>query len=30
MAPTAAGSLVAGGDFTQVGGAGSRRLALFG
>jgi len=30
MAPTAGGSLVAGGDFTQVGGAAIRRLALFG
>jgi hypothetical protein len=30
MAPTAAGGLAAGGDFTQVGGAATRRLALFG
>jgi hypothetical protein len=30
MAPTAAGSLAAGGDFTQVGGTAVRRLALFG
>ena len=30
MAPTAGGSLAAGGDFTQVGGAAIRRLALFG
>jgi hypothetical protein len=30
MAPTAGGSLAAGGDFTQVGGSANRRLALFG
>jgi hypothetical protein len=30
MTPTARGSLAAGGDFTQVGGAAIRRLALFG
>ena len=30
MTPTAGGSLAAGGDFTQVGGAAIRRLALFG
>jgi hypothetical protein len=30
MTPTAAGSLAAGGDFTQVGGSATGRLALFG
>jgi hypothetical protein len=30
LAPTAAGSLAAGGDFTQVAGASHRRLAMFG
>ena len=30
LAPTAGGSLAAGGDFTQVNGAAHRRLALFG
>jgi hypothetical protein len=30
LAPVPGGPLVAGGDFTQVGGAANRRLALFG